>query len=114
MAKQDWKVGQAVVVADQRNRDVALLDRTITKIGRTWITVGEGWQEERFDFDGRGDRNFGHRPTLWASREAVRGAHISAAPMGCLGGVGPSAPSAARAHFDRANQRDDCRSGATP
>ena len=75
MGKHAWHVGQKVVVVEYRGRDNEVSDSEITKIGRKWITVGIGWREQRFDFEGRGDRDFGHRPTLWPDRAAYE-AHV--------------------------------------
>lgn len=71
----EWTVGQAVVVAENFGNRVELRDAMITKIGRKWITATAGHWSERFGFDGRGDRNWGHRPRMWSSREAYE-AHV--------------------------------------
>lgn len=66
----DWKVGQNVVIVSSDYREARVTDGQITKIGRKWITVKSGqWMESRFDFNGRGDQNYGHAPRLYASRE---------------------------------------------
>lgn len=51
-------VGDTVIV--QRNRQ-APSELTITKIGRVWITLGEGRHETRFRLDDQTDRSgYGH------------------------------------------------------
>lgn len=65
-------VGDTVIV--QRNRQTPS-ELTITKIGRVWITVGEGWQEQRFRLDdqtdgsgyGYGSRFYTH--AQWAEKQ---------------------------------------------
>lgn len=67
----NWKVGQDVVIVEARhNGEIKVEDGVISKVGRKWITVGEGWREQRFDFDGLSDRDWGHRPRMWSSRKA--------------------------------------------
>lgn len=67
----NWKIGQTVVIVTARhNGEIKIEDATITKVGRKWVTVGEGWQEQRFDFEGLSDRDWGHRPRMWPSRAA--------------------------------------------
>ena len=66
-----WKVGQTVTIVEARHGGGLKIENgVITKVGRKWITVGEGWREQRFDFDGFSDQDWSHRPRMWPSREA--------------------------------------------
>jgi hypothetical protein len=58
------------VLVTRDRQGLKLEDAVIAKVGRKWVTVGEGWREQRFDFDGLSDRQWGHPTRMWASREA--------------------------------------------
>ena len=73
MSRADWEVGQdAVIVTRDRQQAFTIETATISKVGRKWVTIGEGWREHRFDFDGRSEQTWGHAPSLWASEAAFR------------------------------------------
>ena len=45
----EWKVGQRIfVVIGLNQRTPNRSYETITKVGRKWVTYGEGWRESRF------------------------------------------------------------------
>lgn len=73
MAKSDWHVGQQVLIVDNwggNNRPTVLLDAEVAKVGRAWLTVKSGaWREDRYDFEGRAERDIGWSSRLYTSRQ---------------------------------------------
>lgn len=68
-------VGQKVIVTRPCNRGTEVVERTVSKIGRKWITVKGEWTEERFDLDGEGESTTGWRSRLWPDM-ATYEAHV--------------------------------------
>lgn len=72
---QGWQVGmQVFVVRGDRPSNLRTSTETITKIGRKWVTLGEGWADEQFDaetgwLNGKGYSSPGR---VWASEDEYR------------------------------------------
>lgn len=68
----DVKVGDTVIVTEHR-RDPR--EAVVSKVGRVWVTVGEGWQERKFRLDDQSDgSNIGYgthfyTPDQWAEKQ---------------------------------------------
>lgn len=68
----DVKVGDIVIIG---GREYEPREATVTKVGRAWITVGEGWQEKRFRLDDQTDGSeIGYpvqfyTPSQWAEKQ---------------------------------------------
>lgn len=67
--EQGWEVGQTVYVTFHQRYSGQNYKDTITKVGRKWITVGEGYRAERFDAETRQLDAKGHssRGQVWPS-----------------------------------------------
>ncbi|USN13935.1 hypothetical protein PAPPERLAPAPP_02620 [Brevundimonas phage vB_BpoS-Papperlapapp] len=69
--KSTWTEGQAVIIAYPGRRGIETSEAKVVKIGRAWLTVQSAtWSQDRYDFSGRQDSDFGHRAQLWPSRDA--------------------------------------------
>lgn len=73
MKRDQFKVGQVVYIEERRQRnDVVLGARTITKIGRRWVTFKSDWQERRFDPETMrvDNEGYGYGAEIWLSEAA--------------------------------------------
>ena len=70
--KSTWTLGQPVVIARQGRQGQSTSKATISKIGRSWLTVkcATSLVDDRYDFTGRQDSDVGYRAQLWPSQEA--------------------------------------------
>jgi hypothetical protein len=70
-----WQVGQKVIIARPSSRGTEVVERTISKIGRKWITAKGDWTEQRFDHEGRSEHRSGWGSRMWPDLEAYQ-AHV--------------------------------------